>query len=128
MIVDDDGDILMVMTKGLGQAGFNVHSFSNPISAIQHIESGCTEYEVLVSDVRMPQMTGFQLIRRARDLRPEIKTVLMTAFEMNMKEFQNIFPSSPVEGVIRKPFAPSKLAETIKEIYNVEKKKEENAN
>ena len=121
MVVDDDKDILTVVAKGLEQAGFAVHAYSDPIMAVQHVENGCNDCKVLVSDIRMPQMTGFQLIRRIKELRPEMKVIIMTAFELNMKEFGKVFSSTPADGVIKKPFTPSKLAETIKEIYNKEK-------
>ncbi|MCI0560721.1 MAG: response regulator [Nitrososphaera sp.] len=120
MIVDDDSDILATVGKGLEEAGFSVHAFSDPIRAIQHVEDGCSECKVLVSDVRMPHMTGFQLIRRVKDLKPDMKVVLMTAFEVNMKEFESVFTSTTVDNVIRKPFPPSKLAEILKSIYQSE--------
>ena len=65
-------------------------------------------------------MTGFQLIRRVKDLKPDMKVVLMTAFEVNMKEFESVFTSTTVDNVIRKPFPPSKLAEILKSIYQSE--------
>ena len=115
MICDDDKDTLTTLTKGLQQSGFEVHGFSDPAVALQHVDSGCTGCEVLVTDVRMPNMNGFQLVRRIRDIRPEIKVVMMTAFEASKPEFEMVFPSMKVQGVLKKPFAPSKLVEIIKQ-------------
>jgi CheY-like chemotaxis protein len=117
MVVDDDRDILTVASKGLEHAGFQVHSFSDPVRAIQHVEDGCQKCTVIVSDVKMPEMTGFQLVRRVKDLRPDIKIVMMTAFDVNKTELEAVFPSTPVDKVMRKPFVISQLAEAIKEIY-----------
>ena len=117
MVVDDDRDIVMVTSKGLEHAGYQVHGFSDPVRALQHVESGCDKCTVIVSDIKMPEMTGFQLVRRVKDLRPDIKVVLMTAFDVNKAEFEAVFPSTPVDRVIRKPFVISELAEAIKEIY-----------
>ena len=124
MVVDDDKDTLAMTTKGLFKAGFEVHGFSDSIAAIQHLESGCKDCGVLVSDIKMPNMNGFQLIRRARELRPDLKVVLMTAFEISKSEFDSVFPSTRVENVMQKPFLPSALAQMIKEIYNQSQTKE----
>ena len=117
MVVDDDRDILTIASKGLELAGFPVHGFSDPVRALQHVEDGCELCQVIVSDIKMPDMTGFQLVRRVKDLRPDIKIVMMTAFDVNKSEFEAVFPSTPVDRVMRKPFVISQLAEAIKEIH-----------
>ena len=66
---------------------------------------------VLVSDIRMPALTRFQLVGRVKDLRPEMKVMMMTMFEVNKREFEAVFLSIPIDGVIRKPFTPSHLVE-----------------
>jgi CheY-like chemotaxis protein len=125
MVVDDDRDILTIVSKGLVHAGFQVHSFSDPVRAIQHVEDGCQKCTVIVSDVKMPEMTGFQLVRRVKDLRPDIKIVMMTAFDVKT-EFEATFPSTPVDKVMRKPFVISQLADAIKEIYRNDLQKSQN--
>lgn len=98
MVVDDDRDIVMVTSKGLEHAGYQVHGFSDPVRALQHVESGCDKCTVIVSDIKMPEMTGFQLVRRVKDLRPDIKVVLMTAFDVNKAEFEAVFPPRLLTG------------------------------
>jgi DNA-binding NtrC family response regulator len=113
MVCDDDKDILITLSRGLERSDFEIHGFSDPVMALQHVEDGCEECEVLVTDVRMPNMNGFQLVRRIREIRPEMKVVMMTAFEGNKTELETVFPSMNVDYVIRKPFAPSKLVDVI---------------
>jgi DNA-binding NarL/FixJ family response regulator len=62
----------------------------------------------------MPALTGFQLVRKVKDLRPEMKVIMMTMFEVNKQEFEAIFLSAPIDGVIRKPSTPSHLVERIR--------------
>lgn len=64
-----------------------------------------------VSDIRMLALTGFQLVRRVKDLRPDMKVIMMTMFEVNKREFEAVFPSTPIDSVIRKPFTPLQLVE-----------------
>ena len=109
-----------MLTRGMEQSSFEVHGFSDPVLALQRIEHGCENCDVLITDVRMPNMNGFQLVRRVREIRPDTKVIMMTAFEVNKPEFETVFPSMQVENVIRKPFVPSKLVEIIKEIHRKE--------
>jgi DNA-binding NtrC family response regulator len=119
MVVDDDRDILTVAYRSLEHAGFKVHGFADPLEGLQHVENGCKDCQVLVSDVRMPALTGFQLIRKVKDLRPEMKVVMMTMFEVNKREFEAVFPSTPIDDVIRKPFVPSQLVEKIRQFLGL---------
>jgi DNA-binding NtrC family response regulator len=119
MLVDDDNDILQTVRQGLEHAGFEVHGFIDPIEALNQIEHDCEDCKVMVCDIRMPQMNGFQLVRRAKEMRPDMNIIMMTAFEVNMMEFQSVFPSLPVDRVLRKPFMPSKLASIISELYPI---------
>jgi DNA-binding NtrC family response regulator len=125
MVVDDDVGIVRIIQLGLQKAGFDVHKFVDPIVALQHLEEeqgeqqqqeSCKACEVLVSDVRMPHMSGFQLVKRVKQFRPEMKVIMMTAFEVNKEEFQSINPSMQIDGLIRKPFTPAKLVEVINKV------------
>ncbi len=114
LIVDDDMDTLTVTGRSLEHAGFKVHAFADPLMALQHIHDDCKYCRVLVSDIRMPALTGFQLVRRVKDLRPEMIVIMMTMFEVNEREFEAVFPSTRIDGVIRKPFSPSHLVEKMR--------------
>ena len=114
LIVDDDIDILTVTGRSLEHAGFKVHAFEDPLTALHHVRNDCKYCQVLVSDIRMPGLTGFQLVRKVKDLRPEMKVIMMTMFEVNKPEFEAVFPSTPIDAVIRKPFTPSQLVEKIR--------------
>ena len=62
----------------------------------------------------MPGLSGFQLVRKVKDLGPEMKVIMMTMFEVNKPEFEAVFHSTPIDAVIRKPFTPSQLVEKIR--------------
>ncbi len=59
----------------------------------------------------MPALTSLQLVRKVKDLRPGMKIITVTMFEVNKPEFEVIFPSTPINAVIRKPFTASQLLE-----------------
>jgi two-component system, NtrC family, C4-dicarboxylate transport response regulator DctD len=66
LIVDDNIDSLTVTERSLEHAGFKVHAFSDPLTALRHVQNDCKYCQVLVSDIRMPGLTGFQLVRKVK--------------------------------------------------------------
>ena len=114
VIVDDEKDILTVLKHGLEKVGLKVEIFTEPKSALQHIE--CADgraVNLVVSDIRMPGMSGVALTKKVKKLHPQIGVILMTAFEIDKKEFDKVMPSIPVDGFLTKPFTIAKLQETI---------------
>jgi CheY-like chemotaxis protein len=87
LIVDDEPDILSVLKKSLEDDGYEVYGFTHPVAALEHLKDNPEYYSVLISDIRMPGMSGFELARTVRSLNSKIKIILMTAFEVNMSEF-----------------------------------------
>jgi CheY-like chemotaxis protein len=51
----------------------------------------------------MPIMNGFEFVREARKINPKVKILLMTAFEIDDKEFARVLPNPKIDGLIRKP-------------------------
>jgi len=119
MIIDDDASILEKSQKALENYGIKVHAFIDAITALDHIRTEhCKTCSIAISDIRMPTMTGLELIRQLRKEKPELKAILMTDFEMRKKEFETVFPSVQVDDLIKKPFNISDLIYKIKSIYN----------
>lgn len=106
-----------MVSKMLEKVGYEVHAFTNPVTALEHIrDEGCRECNVVISDIRMPGKSGFELVRQLKDLRPEMKVVLMTAFKINKEEAQLVLPHTKADAFIRKPFNLKELQEVMKEI------------
>jgi two-component system response regulator YesN len=88
------------------------------MAAYDAIRNNPFEFCVLVTDVRMPGMTGLELAREAKKLNSDIKVVLMTAFEINLLEFDKVFPSTRIDATLTKPFRLAEIQMTISEIFN----------
>ena len=117
IIVDDDPDLAQVFTGGLLMNGFLVDTFTNPEEALQNLRSNSKDYYSLVlSDIRMPEMSGIQLARKVKDINPSIKVVLMTAYEIKDNKFSKVSPSIRVDGFIQKPTSITDLTNKILEI------------
>jgi DNA-binding response OmpR family regulator len=113
LIVDDEYDIVQVLKLGLQQNGFLVNEFTNPEEALQSFKSNAESYCLLLSDVRMPGLSGIQLARKVKETNPDVKVVLMTAFEIRDNEFSKVFPSTQVDGFIHKPIRIRELTDKI---------------
>ena len=114
-LVDDEADITSVIKKGLEQEGYIVHDYNDPIKAWEYFKVNGKNCTVVLSDVRMSGMNGFEFCRRVKELRPEAPVILMTAFEMNQSEVSKVMPSASVDGFIQKPVSMKKLKEVIDE-------------
>lgn len=115
MLVDDERDVLATTKKMLEKNDYHVHAFDNPEKALQHIkEQGCRECELLISDIKMKDMSGFELVRRVKEIRPELKVVLISSFIIHKGEFEKVLPSIKVDDFVQKPYTKNDLIEAIK--------------
>lgn len=83
MIIDDEEDILGLFNDFLQQQGYSVRAFAEPLLALQEIEKRPQEYSLIITDLRMPGMSGFQLIKSINRINKKIRIVLMSAFEIS---------------------------------------------
>jgi two-component system response regulator ChvI len=129
LIVDDDPDIVQVLKMGLIKNGFSVEAFTNPQEALQSFKSNAESYSLVVSDVRMPALSGIQLSKKVKEINSNVKVVLMTAFEIRDNEFSKVFPSTHVDGFVQKPIGIKDLTDKILSLIGDTKnrKKEEEA-
>jgi len=112
-VIDDDPDIVYVLKHGLQKNGFLVDAFTNPEEALRSFESNPHDLCLVVSDVRMPGLSGIQLARKVKQINPDIKVVLMTSFEIKDNEFSKVFPSTQVDGFVQKPIRIADLTSKI---------------
>jgi len=97
------------MKMGLQHNSFNVFGFTDPSLALEHFRLNAANYGLVISDIRMPQMNGFEFIKKVKEIKPEIKVFLMTAFEINDIEFRRVLPSTRIDEFIQKPISIERL-------------------
>ena len=78
LLAEDDNDMRRFLVKALQTAGYNVASFDNGLSAYNRLRE--EPFELLLTDIVMPEMDGIELARRATELDPEIKVMFITGF------------------------------------------------
>ena len=123
LVVDDEADIVKVLKLGLMKNRFLVDTFTNPEEALQSFKSNSKDYCLMLSDIRMPALSGIQLVRKVKEINPDVKTVLMTSFEIRDNEFSKVFPSMQVDGFVQKPVGISDLTNKILSIIGETKRR-----
>jgi two-component SAPR family response regulator len=113
LIVDDDSNIAHILKQGLLKKRFLVSAFTNPEEALQKFESNSKDYSLMLSDIRMPALSGIQLARKVKEINPAIKIILMTSFEIKDNEFSKVFPSTHIDGFVQKPISMNDLTNKI---------------
>ncbi|NPV75931.1 MAG: response regulator [Anaerolineae bacterium] len=100
LIVDDDAVVLRLCEKALERAGYTVASASNPYQALELIREN--RFDLLLVDILMPQMDGFELIEEARNCQTGIAVLVMTGFGTVETAIEAL--RRGVDGLILKPF------------------------
>ena len=109
-IIDDEPGIVQLCERLLTREGFEVDSTSDPVKGVERLTD--ESFDLLLVDIRMPQMDGFDVIERVRQNQPDIAVVIMTGFgtlETAMRALQQ-----GADGLILKPFEEGKdLVKTV---------------
>jgi DNA-binding NtrC family response regulator len=121
LIVDDEKDVLSVIRRRLEEYGFNICGFTKPSIALEHYKISSKNHNLVISDLQMPNMNGFEFIRKVKEINFNVKVFLMTCFEMNDLELLPLYSLSTklmIDEFIPKPFSIEKLVILINKCMN----------
>ena len=116
LLVDDELDIVNSVKRWLKADGFNVYGFTNPLQALEYFQNNYDKIDLVLSDIRMRKMNGYELVKRIKAIRPQTKVIIMTALETDLPELSRILPSIKIDGFMLKPGSIEKLVSDIKKI------------
>jgi DNA-binding response OmpR family regulator len=112
LLVDDEPDVVEVFGRGLKLKGMQVDAYTSPQETLESFKPN--RYDLAILDIRMPDMTGFQLYREMKKRDPSITTCFLSAFEIQANEFKSVFPSmDDVKAIIKKPISINELLNEI---------------
>lgn len=107
MLVDDEPDILHVVSRGLERFGIEVHPFATSMSALSCFKPHY--YDAIILDVGLPEMSGIDLARKIWLLDEDAAICFFSAFEQYENEAPKIFPNKNY-CFVKKPIRVEKLA------------------
>jgi DNA-binding NtrC family response regulator len=116
LVVDDEPDIVNLIKRSLQKKGMKVSAFTDPVMALEDFKAKCKTCSLILSDIRMPGINGYELVKKAKEIDKQIKVILMSAFEINEREFHNLLPDIKVDAFLQKPFSIQQLNRIVDKI------------
>lgn len=98
LLVDDEPDFLEVLGEFLSDEGYSIETSGNAEEALKRLKHDT--FQLLLSDINMPGMKGFELIREVRKLYPEMKSALITAYDV--RDYINMAKHYDIGNIITK--------------------------
>jgi DNA-binding NtrC family response regulator len=124
-IIDDELDIVNLYREALNNIkGVSIFTFTDPMAAFEHYRINNSAYVLVISDLRMPGINGIDLVYEIKKVNPSVRTLLMTAFEVNDSVFEECIKNGVINGFLQKPIKLEELCtEVIKQINLFKKQK-----
>ena len=101
--MDDEAAVLRVLVRGLSRAGFQVSQASNGLEALELLKQ--TEFDLVVTDILMPILNGWQVLEEIRMQKPHLPVVLISGYDPNPRPLQG------QETFLAKPFSIQRLVD-----------------
>jgi CheY-like chemotaxis protein len=105
LVVDDDEVVRLIARRSLEGAGYHVWEASDGTQALGYLLQGVVD--VVVTDIRMPKMDGWELLTHLRSMSPRVPTLLMSGYDVQLGT------SKISEMVLTKPFRPEQLTNLV---------------
>jgi CheY-like chemotaxis protein len=116
MIVDDEPDILVTYQSFLALEGYKVAAFSDAYSALREFAAKPSLYDLVILDIRMPELNGLQMYQSLRAMNPDCKIIFITALDA-AKEMVSILPGVTSDSIIKKPIDKDLFLRKINDVF-----------
>jgi DNA-binding NtrC family response regulator len=114
VVVDDERDIVNQIKRSLeSMDGLKVYTFTDPFAALEHFNSGCKDHHIVISDIRMPRMNGYEFVKQVRKIEPQVKIILMSSFEIDDNNLLHVLPGVKIDTFLQKPFSLHTLTNIV---------------
>ena len=111
LVIDDESDITLTFELILGGEGFEVDSFNDPYIALSNFRPGI--YDIVLIDVKLPQMDGFDLYRKLKNIDENVKYCFITASRVYYDALKKDYLDLDVDWFIRNPIDAEQLVNEI---------------
>lgn len=116
LLVDDEEAIVSVVQRTLKRLGYEVTAFTDPRDAVSEFKAHPGAYQLVISDMTMPHMTGLQLAKAIRDGKPKQPIVICTGFSDMIN--RNRAGQAGVRKLLMKPLVQGELAKTVRAVLD----------
>ncbi len=115
LVVDDEENIREIISEFLQSFNYYVVEAANGEEAL----TACTktDFNLIITDIRMPKMNGLKLLKTIKTLRPDIPVILMTGYEPSKSQEESL--DIKADGYLLKPFSLNSLRQSILKIFKI---------
>lgn len=116
LLVDDEEAIARMEQQMFERLGYQVIVQTGSIEALEVFKANPDSFDLIVTDMTMPDMTGVQLIRKIKKIRPDIPVILCTGFSYQINDEKS--KELGIDGFVMKPVVMKEIAETIRKVLD----------
>lgn len=117
LFVDDELAAAEVMRVMMGHLGFNIITMNSPIEALAAFRKDSDAFDLVITDLTMPEMTGIELARNLHELNPRLRMMMMTGYGKTIDNPASLGRYG-LRKLLKKPVRLNKLAEAIREVMS----------
>jgi DNA-binding response OmpR family regulator len=117
IVIDDEPELANLFNAFLIKEGYNVITFIDPVLAFEYFKKTSDKHSLIITDMRMPGLSGIDLAKRIREIYSKIVIFLMTAFDISDLKNQPDFKLARIDMLIQKPVRFSYLREMLHNIW-----------
>jgi len=121
-IVDDELDITELFSDAVCDSidGVSVVSFNDPVIALEHFTQNKERYALVISDFRMPNLTGLKLLKKVKKLKSSVRTILVSDYEVEYNAvIQRYMQEGIIDSFIEKPVTVNQLCRRVRDEFQV---------
>jgi DNA-binding NtrC family response regulator len=115
-IVDNEIDITELFQYAISASihGVSVITFNDSVIALEHFTDNKKNYALVISDLRMPNLNGLELLKKVKQLNPSVRTILVSAYELDDDQvFQNYMKQGIINLFVKKPIGLPELCQEV---------------
>ena len=116
LLVDDEAQIIDIEQQILERLGYKVTPKTDSEEALEEFAAQPDRFDLVITDMTMPKMTGDQLARRMMDIKPQIPVILCTGFNEAISEEKAL--AMGIDKFVMKPIVKDELASTIRTVLD----------
>ena len=113
MVVEDEKELASLFKAFLERMGYDTVAFTDPIMALEFFKQGTKEISLILTDLRMPEMSGLELAVEIRKFNEKIKIILITAFMVEDLMMSETYKLAKINEIVQKPVKIAALREII---------------
>ena len=119
LLVDDDESVVKLEEQILKRMGYKVTSRLHSFEALEAFKAGSDSFDLVVTDMSMPKMTGVQLADALISIRPDIPIIICTGFSEQLTEEK--IASLGLKGLLMKPIVGKKMSQMVRKVLDENK-------